>query len=1024
MRLVVVQAADRLADRRASSSSPPWRRSRIGTPSAGLEVRGRGEAESFARILRGLSRSVSADAIVSAILDDLIDATAADHVVLVRAGADAGARSRRRSSPPRRRARRPPRCCRSRCSTCRRSTRRKRPTRASGRRVPGCVPGCRTSGRLRGFARRPPSSSAFGEPTRRDRVRVAEAGSRGRRSGRVGAACERRGPGARPMSGAVAPSLRRIAAESLALLRTSGCRRRTSSARAARPGLGGARARRRGGRRGAGRRSRAVGVRAVAHAHRAAALRAPGHRRDRPVASRPRRLAARARAASSAAPPARPPPRSSAPTRTARPPASASTDPLTGLPNRRYFDEFSALLAGRRRAGRRVAVLMIDIDKFKGLNDTYGHPVGDQVLRSVAGAITSAVRDQDVPARIGGEEFAVLLRNPGPTVALEVGERVRQAVRELDLGGLGVPGVSVSRRRRERHRPRRADRRPRRPRRPRPPPRQARRPRPGDRRLIGHRRLCQSARVDTIAACGCEPATRRRAEAPTSTRVGRARRGGGGRGRRGGERRRSRRRGPAPDERPARAGVPRHRRPARGQGRARVQDGGLPPRRGRDRAVPVEVARAYREGRPPEIPGVGKAIADKLAELATTGRSEYRDKLLAEFPTSLLEMLRLPGLGPKTVRADLHRARRARRSTSCKAAAESRRLRTLRGLSERTEQLILEGIAKLEKRDRRLLLNQAKALDRRDLERPARRPRRRADRACGLVPAPEGVDRRPRPARRDGLARSSVVETFVEACRRSRRSSGAGAHKAAVRLGGRGPQVDLMVMRPERGRHAPDPLHGLEGAQRPAPGDGPRQGLEPVRVRLPADRRGRRAADRRRRGAADVRRPRRRRTRSSGCRSSSRSCARTPARSRRRSPGTCRPSWPRRTCRATCTPTRTGPMARQPVEVMAEFARRRGHAYQVMTDHTQSLAIARGLTPERVEEERALIRGLNERFVGGGERPARRRPRRTPRAFACSTAASSRSGPTASSTTPTSCSRRSTSSSPRCTSRGASPAPS
>jgi diguanylate cyclase (GGDEF)-like protein len=87
---------------------------------------------------------------------------------------------------------------------------------------------------------------------------------------------------------------------------------------------------------------------------------------------------------------------------------------------------------------------MIDIDKFKGLNDTYGHPVGDEVLRSVATAITAAVRDQDVPARIGGEEFAVLLRNPGPAVALEVGERVRQAVRDLDLGDFGVPGVSVS----------------------------------------------------------------------------------------------------------------------------------------------------------------------------------------------------------------------------------------------------------------------------------------------------------------------------------------------------------------------------------------------------------------------------------------------------------------------------------------------------------------------------------------------------------------------------------------------------
>ena len=123
---------------------------------------------------------------------------------------------------------------------------------------------------------------------------------------------------------------------------------------------------------------------------------------------------------------------------------SAATDPLTGLPNRRYFDEFSSLLATRRRSGDAVAVLMIDIDKFKGLNDTYGHPTGDQVLKSVADAITAAVRDQDVPARIGGEEFAVLLRNPGPDVAIEIGERVRQAVRELDLQAIGVPGVSVS----------------------------------------------------------------------------------------------------------------------------------------------------------------------------------------------------------------------------------------------------------------------------------------------------------------------------------------------------------------------------------------------------------------------------------------------------------------------------------------------------------------------------------------------------------------------------------------------------
>jgi diguanylate cyclase (GGDEF)-like protein len=124
--------------------------------------------------------------------------------------------------------------------------------------------------------------------------------------------------------------------------------------------------------------------------------------------------------------------------------ARASTDALTGLPNRGYFEEFVGLLAQGRRAGDAVGILMIDIDRFKALNDTYGHPTGDAVLRGVAAAIVSAVREDDVPARFGGEEFVVLLRNPAPGVAVEVGERIRAAVRGLDLRELGVPPISVS----------------------------------------------------------------------------------------------------------------------------------------------------------------------------------------------------------------------------------------------------------------------------------------------------------------------------------------------------------------------------------------------------------------------------------------------------------------------------------------------------------------------------------------------------------------------------------------------------
>jgi diguanylate cyclase (GGDEF)-like protein len=124
--------------------------------------------------------------------------------------------------------------------------------------------------------------------------------------------------------------------------------------------------------------------------------------------------------------------------------ARASVDALTGLPNRRYFDEFCGLLARRRRADDAVGVLMIDIDRFKDLNDRYGHAIGDEVLRAVGSAIVSAVRDDDVPARYGGEEFVVLLRNPTRSVAVDVGERVRHAVGALDLWDHGVQGVSVS----------------------------------------------------------------------------------------------------------------------------------------------------------------------------------------------------------------------------------------------------------------------------------------------------------------------------------------------------------------------------------------------------------------------------------------------------------------------------------------------------------------------------------------------------------------------------------------------------
>jgi len=125
--------------------------------------------------------------------------------------------------------------------------------------------------------------------------------------------------------------------------------------------------------------------------------------------------------------------------------SEARTDQLTQLPNRRYFDEYCTLISSRRRSSDRVAIVAVDVDHFKLLNDTYGHQVGDVVLRSIGNAIQASVREDDVPARYGGEEFVVLLRNPGVGVALEIGERIRQNVRDMDLAEAGVTDrVTVS----------------------------------------------------------------------------------------------------------------------------------------------------------------------------------------------------------------------------------------------------------------------------------------------------------------------------------------------------------------------------------------------------------------------------------------------------------------------------------------------------------------------------------------------------------------------------------------------------
>lgn len=118
----------------------------------------------------------------------------------------------------------------------------------------------------------------------------------------------------------------------------------------------------------------------------------------------------------------------------------ADTDVLTGLLNRRAFNVFADdAYEHYRRYKRGVAVLMIDIDFFKRVNDTFGHAAGDEVIRSVGAQINEAIRTTDKLARFGGEEFVVMLREIDPPSVYALADRIRRSIADAPVDHLGSP---------------------------------------------------------------------------------------------------------------------------------------------------------------------------------------------------------------------------------------------------------------------------------------------------------------------------------------------------------------------------------------------------------------------------------------------------------------------------------------------------------------------------------------------------------------------------------------------------------
>jgi DNA polymerase (family X) len=386
---------------------------------------------------------------------------------------------------------------------------------------------------------------------------------------------------------------------------------------------------------------------------------------------------------------------------------------------------------------------------------------------------------------------------------------------------------------------------------------------------------------------------------------------------------------------------------------------------------PVDIMSAYRSGTPPQIPGVGKAISDKLQELATTGRMAYYDRLRAEIPASLVELLRIPGLGPKTVRqfnTDLG----VETVEDLRQAAESGRLRSLRGMSSKTEALVLEGIDKLDNRFERMRLDTAEENITTLIDALSALPG-----VHSMEPAGSFRRRKESIGDLDILAETDQPKALIEAFTSFGLVDSVvnrGGYKAAVRLM-RGPQVDLMVMPPgEAGTYR---IHFTGSKEhnvklRAIARDKGWSLSEKGFLRIGEDGQPLTGEDAELRTFATEEEayaflglpfivPELREDRGE---------------IEAALAGTLPDLIEMTDLRGDLHTHSDWSDGHYPIEVMADHARRRGYAYQVLTDHTQSLTIAGGLTPDRVAEQAEIIAALNATYAA--EEDAGTAPPETP----------------------------------------------